>query len=81
MFCQKYAWVVPLKNRSGEDVAKAFQSILTSSGRYCQKLHTDEGKEFYNSKFRAMLKLYDIEHFSMGNKEIKCSDVERLTRP
>ena len=76
----KYAWVVPLKNKSGEDVAKAFQSILTSSGRYCQKLHTDEGKEFYNSKFRAMLKLYDIEHFSSGNKEIKCSVVERFNR-
>ena len=69
----KYAWVVPLKNKSGEAVAKAFQSILTLSGRYCQKLHTDERKEFYNRKFRAMLKQYDIEHFSSGNREIKCS--------
>ena len=76
----KYAWVVPLKNKSGEYVAKAFQSILTYTGRYCQKLHTDEGKEFYNSKFRAMLKLYDIEHFSLGNKKIKCSVVERFNR-
>ena len=31
----KYVWVVPLKNKSGENVAKAFQSILTSSGRNC----------------------------------------------
>ena len=76
----KICLVVPLKNKSGEDVAKAFQSILTSSGRYCQKLHTDKGKEFSNSKFRAMLKLYDIEHFSSGNKEIKCSVVERFNR-
>ena len=76
----KYAWVVPLKNKSGEVVAKAFQLVLTSSGRYCQKLHTDKGKEFYKSKFRAMLKQYDIEHFSSGNKEIKCSVMERFNR-
>ena len=68
-----------LKNKSGEDVAKAFQSILTSSVKYCQKLYTDKGKAFYN-KFRAMLKQYDIEHFSSGNKEIKCSVVERFNR-
>ena len=61
-------------------MAKAFRWILTSSGRYCQKLHTDERKELYNSKFRAMLKLYDIEHFTLGNKEIKCSVVERFNR-
>ena len=73
----KYAWVVLLKNKRSKDVAKAFQSILASPGRYCQTLHTDKGKEFYNSKFRAMLKLYDIEHFSSGNKKIKCSVVDK----
>ena len=40
----KYAWVVPLERRSGEVVAEAFQSILTSSGRCCRKLHINVGK-------------------------------------
>ena len=76
----RYAWAIPLKNKSGIAVTKAFESILVSSKRYCQKLHTDEGKEFYNGTFQTMLEKYESEHFSSGNKDIKCSIVERFNR-
>lgn len=76
----KYAWAIPLKSKSAADVAQGFESILKTSGRICQRLHTDEGKEFYNTKFKALLKSYNIEHFSSGNKDIKCSVIERFNR-
>ena len=43
----KYAWVVPLKTKQGQEVVKAFQKIL-SSDRKLLKLQTDQGIEFLN---------------------------------
>ena len=43
----KYAWVVPIKDKSGKSVAAAFETIF-KGGRRPQKLWVDKGKEFYN---------------------------------
>ena len=43
----KYAWVEPVKTKSGQDVTIAFEKILKQSeGRQPHKLQTDHGKEF-----------------------------------
>ena len=47
----KYAWTVPLKTKRGQELVKAFQTIL-SSGRKPNKLQTDQGKEFVTNIFR-----------------------------
>lgn len=39
----KYVWLQPLKYKTGEDVAKAFQNIFSSSKRSPAKLITDKG--------------------------------------
>ena len=39
----KYAWVVPLKNKTGPTLVEAFKVILTS-GRKPEKIMTDQGK-------------------------------------
>ena len=39
----KYVWLQPLKYKTGENVAQAFQNILTSSKRSPAKLITDKG--------------------------------------
>lgn len=44
----KYVWAIPLKTKSGLEVANAFESIMKQSGRIPNKLHVDQGKEFYN---------------------------------
>lgn len=75
----KYAWVVPIKSKTAQEVTEAFESIL-KQGRVCTTLHSDEGREFYNKTFKALLKKYNIIHFSSGNKEIKCAVVERFNR-
>ena len=74
----KYAWVRPLKNKTGRSVTSAFKDIL-DEGRVPRRLQTDEGKEYYNKSFQDLMRVRDITHFSTGN-ETKCALVERYNR-
>ena len=74
----KYAWVVPLKNKTGPTLVEAFKVIL-ASGRKPEKIMTDQGTEFLNKHFRALMKEEDIELYNTYN-ETKASIVERLIR-
>ncbi|XP_044586055.1 uncharacterized protein LOC123266086 [Cotesia glomerata] len=51
----KYAWAVPIKNKSANDVTKTMDSIL-KHGRIPKNLHVNQGKEFYNQEFRNLMK-------------------------
>ena len=68
----KYGWIVPLKNKKGETVAKALENIFQE--RKPEKLWTDKGKEFYNKEVRKLLNIYSTEN------EEKSSIVERWIR-
>ena len=74
----KFAWVVPLKNESGETLVNGFQSIL-DIGRSPEKLQTDKGTEFLSRNFQSFLKEKNI-HFFTTNSELKASVVERFNR-
>ena len=74
----KFAWVVPLKNKTGESLVNRFQSILYT-GRSPEKLQTDKGTEFLNRNFQSFLKEKNI-HFFTTNSELKASVVERFNR-
>ncbi len=74
----KFSWVRVLKNKSGIEVTKAFQSIL-KEGRVPQKLQTDQGKEFFNKHFQDVMKKHDINHFATAT-DLKASVVERFNR-
>lgn len=75
----RYAFVVPLKSKSGEDVTNAFKSILTKHKRRPIKIQTDLGKEFYNKTFTTFLRSKKIIHYSTENVE-KAAVVERFNR-
>ena len=47
----KYAFVLPLKTKKGQELVKAFQKIL-STGCKPTKLQTDQGTEFLNRLFQ-----------------------------
>ena len=47
----KYAWAVPIKDKSAASVTKAFEQI--TSDRIPKKLWVDKGKEFYNTTFKT----------------------------
>ena len=74
----KYAYVVPIKSKSGESLIKAFEKIL-SKGEKPIALQTDKGTEFTNRPFQKWLKDHDIRYFT-SNNETKCSIVERFNR-
>ena len=76
----KYAWVEPVKTKSGENVTAAFENVMRrAKGRKPINLQTDDGKEFYNETFAAFLKKHDIHHFSTQG-DTKASVVERFNR-
>ena len=74
----KYGWIIPLKNKKGETMVKAFKTIF-EEGRTPGKLWTDKGTEFYNKNMNDLRKLYDIELYSTENEE-KSSIAERWIR-
>ena len=63
IFC-KYAWVVPLKDKKGISIVKAFQIILKQSNRKPNKIWVDKGSEFYNAYFKKWLRDNDIVMYS-----------------
>ena len=74
----RYAWVIPIKRKTGENLVKAFQEIL-SFGRTPEKVQSDAGTEFLNRKFQAFLKENDITFFTTRS-EMKAALVERFNR-
>ena len=57
----KYGWIVPLKSKTGDDVANALSKIFGE--RRPMKMWVDKGKEFYNKNVKAMgVQLYSTEH-------------------
>ena len=75
----KYAWVVPIKDKTGKTLVIAFKSVL-KSGRSPKSLQTDKGTEFKNKEFQNFLKTKKIHFFTTKNPETKASIVERFQR-
>ena len=64
----KYAWVIPLKDKTGISIVNAFQKILKESGRRPNKIWVNNGSEFYNNSSKKWLKDNDIEMYSIHNE-------------
>ena len=76
----KCAWVVPLKDKKGISIVKAFQIILKqSNSRKPNKIWVDKGSEFYNASFKKWLQDNDIVMYSTYN-EGKSVVAERFIR-
>lgn len=73
----KYVWALPVKRKTGSDVTKAMQQVLSSKPP--KNLQTDMGKEFYNKEFAALMKKFNINHYSTFSN-VKSSIVERCNR-
>ena len=62
----KYTWVVPLKDKRGISIVKAFQQII--SKRKPNKIWVDQGGELYNNLFKKFFKKNNIEMYSTYNE-------------
>ena len=74
----KYAWVVPMKNKTGAEQKRAFESIL-QQGHKPLRLQTDKGSEFFNKPFQEYLQARKINHFNTES-DTKASVVVRFNR-
>ena len=75
----RYAWVVPLKDKTGKSLKDAFHGLF-ETGRRPIRLQTDRGTEFTNRVFQKFLKENDVHFFTTYNDETKASIVERFNR-
>ena len=75
----RYAWSIPLEDKSADTVTNAFKTILEDNGEAPKRLWGDQGKEFYNTKFKALLKKHKTQLYSTYG-EFKASPVERYNR-
>ena len=75
----KYAWAIPLKDRSGKSTTTALKSPFEKAKRKPDKIWSDRGKEFYNKTFLDFLKQNEIQIYST-NSDLNAVFVERFNR-
>ena len=75
----KFAWSIPMKDKTGETTLAGFKQIVKESGRIPKFIWVDEGKEFYNKLMTEWLKENNITRYSTHG-EHKSAVVERFNR-
>ena len=76
---RKYAWSVPLLDKTGNTITNAFDNIIEQSNRKPNKLWVDQGSEFFNRVMDKWLKDNHIMRYTTFN-EGKAVVVERFNR-
>jgi len=74
----KYAWVQPLKAKTGVALVNAFDKILKQD-RKPNRLQTDRETEFYNQTFQRWVQDHGTDHFSTEG-DAKAAVVEQFNR-
>src|SRR5277367_6372910 len=74
----RFAWAVPIMNKTGKEVMRAFRAIFATR-RKCEILQTDEGREFTN---RHVPHLFNVENvrFFIVKSQFKAAVCERFNR-
>ncbi|GBL93091.1 Putative uncharacterized transposon-derived protein F54H12.3, partial [Araneus ventricosus] len=72
----KYAWAIPIKDKSSNEVTQAFKKIFKE--RIPEKIQTDKGLEFVGQTTQKLFKENNIQWFTTENVEIKAAMVERF---
>ena len=75
----KFAWAIPLKDKSGKSTTTAFKKLIETSKRKPEEVWSDRGKEFYNKTFLDFLKQNEIQIYST-HSDLKAVFVERFNR-
>ena len=74
-------WAVPMKFKTAQWTADAFESIFKTFDKFPVHIVTDRGLEFYNSQVQKVFLNYGINHYSISTKsKWKASMVERVIR-
>ena len=73
----KYAWAVPMLNKSSISTTKAFETIFID-GRIPKTIYSDDGKEF-KGECKKLLESKGIQIF-ITNAKVKAAVIERFNR-
>lgn len=73
----KYAYGVPLKDKSAGSIVKALKPILEKNPM--RFLQTDQGTEFFNASHKRLMKSFNIQHYATYSEK-KASIIERFQR-
>lgn len=76
----RYAWCVPIKNKTSESVIKAFQTLFKKTKRRPLHILSDRGREFVNKKFMSFLEKHSIKFYTANDVATKASLCERFIR-
>jgi hypothetical protein len=74
----RFAWAAPIKNKTGKEVMRAFR-VIFATGRKCQILQTDEGREFTNRYVQHLFNVENIRFFTVKS-QFKAAVCERFNR-
>ena len=75
----KVGYARPIKTKTAVEVNEAFLNIVGEADAAPKNLHTDEGKEFFNSLMKKTNEKYSINHYHTFTDK-KASIVERWNR-
>ncbi len=64
----KYAFSVPVPDKTGTSMTDALKRVITSTERKPNKIWTDHGAEFFNKKFEQFLEQNNIKKYVTGNE-------------
>ena len=74
----RYGWVEPLKDKTANEIVKAFDKIL-KEGRIPKRLRTDAAKDFTSERFQNYVESKNITHF-VTHSEKQANYVERFIK-
>ena len=72
----RYAWSVPLKDRTGNSVAAALTTLFQN--RKPITIQSDKGTEFLNAKIQQYLKRQKVGFHTTHNPDVKGVVIERF---
>ena len=75
----RYAWAIPLKNKTAKTVKDAFVALIKRSKRQPESIWVDKGSEFYNGTFTTYLKTKGMDRYSTYGPH-KAVMIERFNR-
>jgi len=75
----RYAFAIPLKNKTSAEVIRAFDEIFKASNHKPKYLQCDQGKEFFSKACVKFLKVNNIKLYH-NNSDFKACVVERFNK-
>lgn len=76
----KFAWCIPIKRKTPNEIIRGFDEIFSSSDRRPIKIQSDKGREFVNKHVKVYFAEKDIQFFTTRDPAIKAAICERFIR-